>query len=347
MNIELVEKIANAVLYEGYMLYPYRPTAVKNQQRFNFGSLYSKAYSEAQQGTESWSMQTQCLVLGGQQTTLDVKVRFLHLVMREVYESQEGREPAPRPVASLEVDGQIFQTWQEAVEREILTKSFSLDELTTEPQRTAFSSPSMQETVSLQDSNDRLVGLIVRKQKAIEGSIEVEAERVADGVFKITARILNLTSMESANDAIRDEALMSALVSTHTILKVSEGEFVSLLDPPAEFRHWVAHCNNIGTWPVLVGDEGERDVMLSSPIILYDYPQIAPESSGDLFDGTEIDEILTLRIMTMTDEEKREMRSVDERARKLLERTETLPAEQLMKLHGAVRGLRPVDKERQ
>ncbi|HST20797.1 MAG TPA: hypothetical protein VLR90_06760, partial [Blastocatellia bacterium] len=137
------------------------------------------------------------------------------------------------------------------------------------------------------------------------------------------------------------------LVSTHTILSVREGEFVSSLDPPDEFRDAVAHCNNIGTWPVLVGDEGERGVMLSSPIILYDYPQIAPESSGDLFDGTEIDEILTLRIMTLTDEEKREMRSVDERARKILERTETLPAEQLMKMHGAVRGLRPVDKEHQ
>jgi hydrogenase maturation protease len=85
--------------------------------------------------------------------------------------------------------------------------------------------------------------------------------------------------------------------------------------------------------------------MLSSPIILYDYPQIAPESAGDLFDGTEIDEILTLRIMTLTDAEKREMRGVDERARRILERTETLPAEQLMKLHGAMRTLRPSEED--
>jgi hydrogenase maturation protease len=80
--------------------------------------------------------------------------------------------------------------------------------------------------------------------------------------------------------------------------------------------------------------------MLSSPIILYDYPQVAPESPGDLFDGGEIDEILSLRIMTMTDEEKQEMRDSDERTRKILERTENLPEEQLMKLHGALRGLR-------
>ena len=79
--------------------------------------------------------------------------------------------------------------------------------------------------------------------------------------------------------------------------------------------------------------------MLSSPIILYDYPQIAPESPGSLFDGTEIDEILTLRIMTLTDDEKREMRNADDRARQILERTETLPAEQFMKMHGAMKGV--------
>ena len=345
MNIELVEKIANAVLYEGYMLYPYRPTAVKNRQRFNFGSLSPKAYSEAQQGTESWSMQTRVSCARG--SRYDARCESSVPASCDARSVRIRRRPAIKPVAALEVDGQLFQTWQEAVEREVLTKTFTLSELTTERQRTDFSFPSKQETESLRDSSDRLVGVIVRKQQAIEGSIEIEAERITDGLFKITARILNLTPMESATEASRDEALLSALVSTHTILSVREGEFVSLLDPPDEFRNAVAHCNNVGTWPVLVGDEGERGVMLSSPIILYDYPQIAPESSGDLFDGTEIDEILTLRIMTLTDEEKREMRSADERARKILERTETLPAEQLMKMHGAVRGLRPARKERQ
>jgi hydrogenase maturation protease len=97
----------------------------------------------------------------------------------------------------------------------------------------------------------------------------------------------------------------------------------------------------------MAGEEGARDCMLSSPIILYDYPQIAPESAGDLFDGTEIDEILTLRIMTLTDEEKREMRGVDERARRILERTETLPLEGLMKLHGAMRSPRPAREDEQ
>ena len=92
---------------------------------------------------------------------------------------------------------------------------------------------------------------------------------------------------------------------------------------------------------MLVGeaDKKVRDTMLSSPIILYDYPQIAPESAGDLFDGAEIDEILTLRIMTMTDEEKREMRSVDDHARRILERTEMLPGDHLLKMHGMMRAV--------
>ena len=96
-------------------------------------------------------------------------------------------------------------------------------------------------------------------------------------------------------------------------------------------------CRNVGGWPVLVGEEGTRDTMLSSPIILYDYPQIAPESPGDLFDGTEIDEILTLRIMTLTDEEKRAAIGLDSRARDLLSRTENLSREQLYDLHGVMR----------
>ncbi len=105
-----------------------------------------------------------------------------------------------------------------------------------------------------------------------------------------------------------------------------------------------AGCQNIGAWPVLVGDPGERDTMLSSPIILYDYPQVAPESPGDLFDSTEIDEILILRILTLTDDEKRAAAAVDERVRALLYRNESLAMEQLAGLHGAVRGLQLVNE---
>ncbi|HEU0177118.1 MAG TPA: hypothetical protein VFV58_22880 [Blastocatellia bacterium] len=139
---------------------------------------------------------------------------------------------------------------------------------------------------------------------------------------------------------------MRSLVSTHTILGARSGEFISLLDPPEAFRGAATSCRNIGTWPALVGEEGELDCLLSAPIILYDYPQVAPESAGDFYDGTEIDELLTIRVLTMTDQEKQEMRRVDERARQILERTEALPPERMMKLHGATRNFREGESEK-
>jgi hydrogenase maturation protease len=112
---------------------------------------------------------------------------------------------------------------------------------------------------------------------------------------------------------------------------------MSLLDPPDFGREAAAGCRNVGTYPVLAGDDSRRDCILSSPIILYDFPQIASESAGDLYDGTEIDEILSLRIMTLTDEEKREVRDADDRARAILERTENLAAEHFLKMHGVMK----------
>jgi hydrogenase maturation protease len=348
MNLDLVEKIASAVLYEGYMLYPYRPSSVKNRQRFNFGALVPKAYSFAQGGTEACSMQTECLVRGKESSTLEVRIRFLHLVSREVgrFETPlpEYREDAPfEIVESLEVDGRLLQPWQEAVERETGAPGRSLGELASaSPKRFEFGFPSKREIEPIGDASGQVVGILLRTQEFLSGIVEASAEPLSDGLFKITVRLSNRTPFADWGRKSRDEALMRSLVSTHAILGVRGGEFVSLLDPPAELREAAAGCRNVGTWPVLVGEEGERDLMLSSPIILYDYPQIAPESAGDLFDATEIDEILTLRILTLTEEEKREMRAGDARARQILERTEALPEEQMRKLHGAVRGLRRV-----
>ena len=328
MNHKLVERIVNALLYEGYILYPYRASAVKNRQRWNFGVIYPQDYSLSQGGAEASSMQTECLLLGDQRAKLDVKIRFLHLLARRV-----GAEP-------LEIGAAIPDAWQEAVEREVDARGIDLSEIVAEPRRMTFAFPAMREETPALDSGGQAVGMTTRIQQPIEGTVEVAAERAGDGLFKVAVRILNLTPLEDASHKSRDEALMRSLISTHTILGVRRGEFVSLLDPPEAFCEAAAGCRNIGAWPALVGEEGERDCLLASPIILYDYPQVAPESAGDFYDGTEIDELLTLRVMTMTDQEKQEMRLVDRRARQILERTETLSPERLMKLHGAVRSLR-------
>jgi hydrogenase maturation protease len=194
-------------------------------------------------------------------------------------------------------------------------------------------------------ADGRIAAAIVRTKDSVTGKVEVVAECIEDGLFKITVRILNITATINPDFSSRDAALMQSLLSAHTILSINEGEFVSSIDPPAELKSVASECKNMGTWPVLVGEEGQRDCILSSPIILYDYPQIAPESPGNLFDGTEIDEILALRILTLTEDEKHEMRHADERSREILERTESMPAEHFMKLHGVLRGLRPASEE--
>ena len=267
--------------------------------------------------------------------------------------------PQFAPVSSLEVDGKSFTSWQEAIECETKPPAFNLEALTKTPATWEFAFPARNQQELLRDASGRLVGMIDRKQASVHGTVEIKAEPVADGTFKIQVCVKNQSSSfmpremsgEVATDAgsphgsDRDSALVHSLVSAHVLLGAIDGQFVSLLEPPENLRDLAATCQNLGAWPVLVGAEGERDTMLASPIILYDYPQIAPESPGDLFDGTEIDEILALRILTMTEDEKKEMRNTDDRARKMLERTESLPMEHLMKLHGTLRDLRPCKEE--
>jgi hypothetical protein len=330
MNLERVDQIAKAVLYEGYMLYPYRPSSVKNRQRWNFGVVYPHAYSEAQGGEEPFSMRTECLVSGHADTALVVKLRFLHLRTRSA-------EQFAAPVSG----GSPPDGWQEAEEREVSLPEVTLEKLGRESVTLTFVFPPQTRSDVEYDRSGQSVGVVVRRQAALEGAIDVAAQKIGPDLFKVSVLVRNITSLAPAA-LTRDDALMQSLVSTHTILGVEHGEFVSLLEPPAEFNDLVAQCQNVGAWPVLVGEQGQRDTLLASPIILYDYPQIAPESAGDLFDGTEIDEILSLRILTLTDEEKREIRQSDERARQILERTDSMPAEQFMKLHGAVRGMRPL-----
>lgn len=337
MNLDLVKKIADAVLYEGYILYPYRASAVKNRQRFNWGVLVPPAYSDATRGTERAAMQTEVLVWGDERAEIDVRIRFLHLREREVYQVDDATSELC-PVEFLEVDGQLYQTWQEAIEREV-DLTFGRQPESLAPQ--TFSFPPDHEIESLCDKNKTTVGAIIRKQESIEGSIEITncILQITDSgtLYKLTIRVSNATGFDEAENKSRDDALARSLVAAHVILSVREGEFVSLLEPPAEFAEAARSCENLGAFPVLVGVDGERDCMLASPIILYDYPEIAPESPGELFDGGEIDEILTLRILTMTDEEKREMLSVDTRAREILERSENLSAEEFMRLHGVLR----------
>ena len=332
--MDAAKKIAEAVLYEGYLLWPYRRSARKNQQRWTFGGVYPREYSEARGGDEPWIMQTQCLVSGHERSTVEASVRFLHVVERRVGE-KTGETLAF--VDELRVGGELYLSWDEAVEREVEAGRFAIGELLDSTKRAEINVPEGGREEPLVGPDGVAVGALVRGWRALRGTVEVGAERVREGAFRVTVRVTNTTPWGGED---RETTLRRTLVSTHTTLRVDGGEFVSMIDPPEGLKEAAEACVNLKTWPVLVGEEGDRSTMLSSPIILYDYPQIAPESPGDLFDGTEIDQMLILNVLNLTDEEKEEMRASDPRGREILERCESLSPEELMRLSGTFRDVR-------
>jgi hypothetical protein len=277
-------------------------------------------------------MQTQCLVEGGPEATLDVRVRFLQVVMRQV-EDSEGR-----PVEELTVDGERHLSWEEATERELAAERLRLGGLL---HRVPIAIPAGREVEELRDPARGRVGAVARTWEPLEGTLEIGAEELRPRLLRLTVTIANTTPWDGGP---REHALERTFCSAHTVIRAAGAELVSLTDPPEELREAAEDCRNEGTWPVLVGETGDPHTLLSLPIILEDYPRVAPESPGDLFDGGEIDQLLTLNILSLTDAEKAEMRDSDPRAREILERTEALSEEELMRLHGTIREFRHVDR---
>lgn len=351
MKMEQIKEIASAVLYEGYLLYPYRHSAIKNRQRWTFGVVYPREYSEVNGGIEPWYMRTECLVAGQDDALLDVSVSFLHLLTRRAVPSvptgslmrNVSKPERTQDNGRLLLASQL-ELWEEGIEREVSALHLPLHELLVHPRslEIAFPGASFVEPEQVKQG-----GVIERKLCALTGTVVIAAERVpvksTTDLYRVSVQIENTTTVADTEQERRDAILLQSFISTHTILHVHEGNFISLMEPPETLEEAVRSCRNLRTWPVLVGEKDERDTMLSSPIILYDYPQIAPESPGMLFDGTEIDEILALRILTLSDEEKEELRQGDERVRAMLEQIETLSPEQFLRLHGAIRETRPLE----
>jgi hypothetical protein len=349
MNPSTVDKIADAVLYEGYILYPYRASSRKNRQRFTFGRVYPEAYSRAQSGAEPSLMQTECLLRArGKTPSLEIRVRFLHPMARTIGLLSAPVSALPTDikldsysfVPELRIDDKLYQAWEEAVERTVRSSPLLLSRLIDRPMPLPFHFLTSLTFDPIFDPQNWVVGAIVRRQQGLQGTIHIAAQELAGEVFKIRVAIENQTPVSTSDLSQPEEVLLRTFASTHTILEAEGGEFLSLIDPPASCAEATSSCANIGTWPVLVGEKEKPGAatMLSSPIILYDYPEIASESPGEFFDATEIDEILALRVLTMTDQEKWEMSQLDEHAREILHRTEALPEKDFWKMHGTIRG---------
>ncbi len=330
--------VADAVLYEGYVLYPYRASSRKNQVRFQWGVLTPKVFSEAD-GSERWSSRTECVLDPGRSPALAVRLRFLQTQHRAL--QAVTADGSCTPVGTLEVDSTVHMEWDEAIEHAVDIDP-TLLALTAE---TWFSLPFAVDggtaTELIRSGAGTTVGRFVRRREALQGRIAVQASRPdpQGRYLKISVEVEN-TSLWGLDEGVRDDAVGHSLVAVHTMLSVEDGRFVSLLDPPDNAAVAVAACHSDGSYPVLIGQD---DVVLSSPIILYDHPEVAPQSPGDLYDSLEIDEILALRVMTLTDAEKAEARGTDPRAAAIIDRCDSMSDATLSQLHGQMRPVNQVE----
>lgn len=349
-DLRPISKVADSVLYEGYLLYPYRRSSPKNRVRWQFGVLAPRCWAEeagpadtsVSGSVESWWQQTECLVEAAEDAPVHFRVRFLQVQDKRLEEVAPGG--GLRPVDRLEAGGRVELAFEEAVPREHDFEC-TVGEALHGERSLRLDTPGGEEVETLRDGG-REVGRVVRSRLTIVGATTVSATPAllaSPGprpVVRLRLRIENRVPPAGLppDQRSRPAALRRSMVATHCLLAVAGGRFLSLLEPPAWAGDAAKACRNVHTFPVLAGEPGSQDdLLLSSPIILYDRPQVAPESPGDLFDAAEIDEILSLRTLTLTDEEKREARATDPRAGELVDRVGSMPPEALARLHGTMR----------
>lgn len=309
--------VADAVLYEGYLLYPYRGTSCKNQSRWQFGVLGPCGAADDGLGEDA-TLAAEFLVDGARALTL--VVRFLQLQHRRA-ERETGHGFVP--VDELNTPAGSWLTWDEAVEREISFGPLAFDD---QPWSLPLSADAATD-VELLDG-----GRLVRERREVRGVLAVTSRSDGD-LRRVSVRV------ENTGAAARDkgDAIARSMIGTHLIAEVDGGQFVSLLEPPQAAADAVSRCRQHRCFPVLAGPAGARDMLLISPIILYDHPEVAEQSDTALYDCTEIDEILTLRVMTMTDAEKAQARATDPRAARIIDECDAMSPEAMARLHGALR----------
>ena len=323
--------VANAVLYEGYLLYPYTASAPKNRIRWQFGVVVPHAYLSANTG-ETAEQQTEVLVEpdAAAAAKVTVRLRFLHVEARRVEELRGG---AFEPVESLKAGGTRYLSFDEATEREI---TLSLDASPGSEVVFPIAIDGGTSEEMLRDEAGATRGRMVRERWPLRGTLTLRCDMVpgAESLLKLQVRVENGSGVVAGE---RSGALRTAFVSTHVLLAAENARFISVLDPTPAAADATPKLVNRHVFPVLVGDKAADEqrgaLMLSSPIILYDFPAVAPQTDSDAFDGTEIDELLTLSVLSLPDAERDEARATDPRARAIIERAESFSMQDLARVH--------------
>ncbi|MET3140829.1 UNVERIFIED_ORG: hypothetical protein ABIB13_000525 [Arthrobacter sp. UYEF2] len=351
MSLSLARAVADAVLYEGYLLYPYRASSQKNQARWQFGILGPPGAAAAGTGEEP-DMFADCLLTPGPQAAIEIHVRFLQLQSRTAEKlDDDGGFTA---VDELTVGAARWLSWDEAVEREVTLGPFAVAGFSGQKTVLPVEVPGGEDTEELRDASGRLAGRLVRRRRPLQGEVRLAASPAGGPLVRMRVGVANVAAMTAAAPAsgeaegaadgwTRQHAIGESFIGTHLLLSLQDGDFVSLLEPPPSAQAAAAACEQHRCWPVLAGPERQSDVLLVSPIILYDHPAVAPESSVALYDSTEIDEILTLRVLTLTEEEKAEARATDPRAAAIIDRCEAMSTAELQQLHGILRNPHALD----
>jgi hypothetical protein len=355
MSLSLARAVADAVLYEGYLLYPYRASSQKNQARWQFGILGPPGAAAAGTGEEP-DMFADCLLTPGPQAALEIHVRFLQLQSRTAEKMDD--DGGFTAVDELTVGAARWLSWDEAVEREVTLGPFPVAGFSGQEAVLPVEVPGGEDTEELRDAAGRLAGRLVRRRRPLHGEMRLAASPADGPPVRLRVGVANRAAKTAAAPAsgvaagrtdgwpdgwTRQHAIAESFIGTHVLLSLQDGDFVSLLEPPPGAHAAAAACRQHRCWPVLAGPEGQRDVLLLSPIILYDHPAVAPESSVALYDSTEIDEILTLRVLTLTEEEKAEARATDPRAASIIDRCEAMSPAELQQLHGILRNPHALD----
>lgn len=285
--MDRVRAVADAVLYEGHLLWPYRRPPSQNRRRWTIGGVHPRPYAE--RTGDRWTVRAEFVLDAAPEADVEITLRFLQLVHRQVMDGDT-------PVDGLHRGGETFTTWDEAREREITGGRITVRRMLTGPIRMPVAVPP-----GVEDEEIGGGARLRRSWGRVAGWVDASAVPAGDGAVRLRVDIVN-----GGDAAEHEDANRAGMLCAHVVASARGGVFVSSADPPDRLAGAVAACRSDGLWPVLAGRPGDHDTVLAAPVVLYDWPQVAPDGPGDLRFGSEGDGLLFLSVLGLAGSERRE-----------------------------------------